>query len=211
MGEEARRRGLQIPNAYGGRLPSDRSVQAGIDALRRYVDNAAAAGVWSVQISSLGNSKTYHQHIQAIAACCDYAAERDVAIVLKPHGGLTGTGPLLRKAVERVGHENFSVMYDPGNVYFYSDGLNDPVKDAAALDGLVRGMSIKDYRHPKDVALTPGTGRVDFPALMARLRRGGFTHGPLIIEMLAPGDLDHLLGEARKARKFVEALVGAGQ
>jgi len=207
MGQEARKRGLEIPNVYGGRLSSEKSVEAGIDSLRRLIDNCAAAGAWSAMVSSLGSEKTYDQHIKVIAECCDYAAEKSVAIVLKPHGGLTASGELLRKAVSRIGHENFTVMYDPGNIYYYSNGQIDPVKEAALLDGLVTGMSIKDYKHPKNVALTPGTGQVDFPALMARLGKGGLKHGPLIIETLAPGGLDHLLQEARKARRFVERLV----
>ena len=86
-----------------------------------------------------------------------------------------------------------------------------PVKDAATVDGLITGMSVKDYKHPKSVAITPGEGQVDFPALMARLGKGGFTHGPLIIETLAPGDLPRTLAEAKKARKFVEELVGGGR
>jgi len=207
MGEEARKRGLEIPNAYGGGFPSSQSVKAGVDALSKMIDNCAAAGVWSVMVASLGNDQTYHQHIKAIAECCDHAAEKDVALVLKPHGGLTSTGPLLRKAVDDVGHKNFTVMYDPGNIYFYSKGENDPVKDCTVLDGIVTGVSVKDYKHPRQVAVTPGTGQVDFPALMARLRKGGFTHGPLIIECLKPGDLPVLLEEAKKARRFVEQLV----
>ncbi len=93
------------------------------------------------------------------------------------------------------------------HLYYYSDGQLDPVQDAATVDRLVTGMSVKDYKHPKNVALTPGTGQVDFPALMARLGKGGFTHGPLLVETLAPGNLAHTLQEARKARKFVEQLV----
>jgi sugar phosphate isomerase/epimerase len=210
MGEEARKRGLEIPNAYGGGIPSDTSVEAGIKALRSLIDNCAAAGVWSVQVSSLGTEKTYAQHIKVIAECCEYAAGKDVAIVLKPHGGLTGTGPLLRKASEAVKHKSFTVMYDPGNILFYSQGKIDPVTDCAALDSHVTGMSVKDYREPKKVDITPGSGQVNFLVLMARLRRGGFTHGPLIIECLSPGDLPALLQEARKARRFVEQLVGVG-
>ena len=207
MGEEARRRGLQIPNAYGGAFASDRSVKDGVESLRRMIDNCAAAGVWSLMVGSLGTEKTYQNHCQAIAKVCDYAAEKRVGIVLKPHGGLTGPGPLLRKACDAVRHKNFSVMYDPGTIYFYSDGKVDPVEDAAVLDCIVSGMCVKDYQHPKNVAVTPGTGQVKFPALMARLAKGGFTHGPLIIETLAPGDPAQLIREARKGRLFVEQLV----
>ncbi len=65
-------------------------------------------------------------------------------------------------------------------------------------------MSVKDFRMPKEVELTPGTGMVNFPKVMANLKRGGFTGGPLIIECLAPGELPELLAEAKKARAFVE-------
>ncbi len=87
-------------------------------------------------------------------------------------------------------------------------GEND-VQDVAVLDGLVTAMCIKDYRHPKIVSLTPGTGQVDFPVLMTKLIKGGFTHGPLVVETLAPGNLPHLAQEAVKARQFVEKLVAA--
>jgi sugar phosphate isomerase/epimerase len=203
VGEEARKRGLTITNVYGGGIPLDK----GGESLRKMIDNCAAAGAWSVMLAHMGNEETYEVCCKTVAECCNYAAEKRVVIVLKPHGGTTGTGPQLRKAVEQVGHDNFTVMYDPGNIYYYSDGEVDPVQDAATVDGLITGMSVKDYKHPKNVALTPGTGQVDFPALMARLGKGGFTHGPLIIETLAPGDQAHTLEEAKKARKFVERLV----
>ena len=45
---------------------------------------------------------------------------------------------------------------------------------------------------------------------MAQLIKGGFTHGPLIVETLAPGSLEQKLAEAKKARRFVSELVGAG-
>jgi len=96
-------------------------------------------------------------------------------------------------------------MYDPGNTYYYSNGEIDPVRDVAEVDGLVTSMSVKDYKHPKNVAITPGTGQVDFPALIACLRKGGFTHGPLLVETLAPGDLAHTLQEAKKGTQIRRA------
>ncbi|MHC4495015.1 MAG: neutral/alkaline non-lysosomal ceramidase N-terminal domain-containing protein, partial [Planctomycetota bacterium] len=92
--------------------------------------------------------------------------------------------------------------------YYYSEARLDPVTDAATVDGLVVGMCIKDYKHPKNVAVTPGTGMVDFPAVLARLKQGGFTGGPLVVECLEPGDLEHTLAEAKKTREFLEELTG---
>jgi len=52
----------------------------------------------------------------------------------------------------------------------------------------------------------PGTGKVDFPAVLARLKKGGFTNGPLVIETLSPGDLVETIKQAKKARKFLEEM-----
>ena len=118
-------------------------------------------------------------------------------------------GAECRKAIERVNHKNFRVWYDPGNIMFYSEGKVDPVDDVAGVDGLVVGVSIKDYRAPKEVKVTPGTGLVNFAKVLARLKAGGFVRGPLIVECTAVGsDLKQTIEEARKARKFLEELTG---
>ena len=67
-------------------------------------------------------------------------------------------------------------------------------------------MSVKDFRMPKEVMVTPGTGLVDFRRVLARLKQGGFTHGPLLVECLARGELAFVTAEARKARLFLEQL-----
>jgi sugar phosphate isomerase/epimerase len=204
VGEETRKRGLEIPLIYSG----DLAAQKGPATLRRIIDNCAACGAWSVVIAGLGDAKTWERYCQVIADCCDYATQKKVTLTLKPHGGNISTGPLCRKAIERVHRKNFTVLYDPGNVYYYSDGKIDPVDDVAAVASLVTGMLIKDYRYPKNVDVTPGTGQVRFRELMARLAKGGFTHGPLIVETLTPGNLSQLLAEAKRARKYVAELVG---
>ncbi len=206
VGEEARKRGLTVPSVYGGGIPVAKSLKAGIEGLRKLIDNCAACGAGNLLMGGAGNKELYETYCKAIAECCDYAAERGIGISIKPHGGLNATGPQCRKMVEMVGHENFRVWYDPGNILYYSDGKLDPAADAATVDGLVVGMCIKDYRHPKNVAVTPGTGKVDFPAVLARLEQGGFTGGPLVVECLEPGDLEQTLAEAKKAREFLEKL-----
>lgn len=217
IGEEAKSRGLSIPSVYGGGIPVQKSLEEGIAGMRRLIDACAAAGAKSLLMGGIGNEKLVATYYQAIAACCDYAAEKNLPVSVKPHGGLNSTGPECRKWIEKVGHKNFDLWYDPGNIFFYSKGQLDPVDDAATVDGLVRtGMCIKDFdivehdgKPTPDVSLTPGTGRVDFLAVLARLRRGGFTRGHLVIECLTrtnPGDPRALIAEARKARRYVERL-----
>jgi len=208
VGEEAAKRGLKIPSIYAGDIPVQKSVEAGIEGLKKLVDNWVAAGAGNLLLGGAGDAKLQDAYYKAVAECCDYAAAKKLGLSVKPHGGLNATGPQCRKVIEGVGHRNFRLWYDPGNIFYYSDGQLDPAADAATVDGLVVGMSAKDYKQPRNVDVTPGTGKVDFAAVMARLQKGGFTGGPLIVETLAPGDLAHTLEEARKARRFLEELVG---
>jgi len=208
VGEEAKKRGLSVPSVYGGGIPVAKSLKAGIEGLRQLIDNCAACSAKNLLMGGIGNEKLYDAYYKAIAECCDYAAEKGIGISVKPHGGLNATGPQCRKTVEMVGHRNFRIWYDPGNIFYYSDGKLDPVTDAATVDGLVVGMCIKDYKHPKNVAVTPGTGQVDFPAVLARLKQGGFTSGALVVECLEPGDPAQTLVEAGKTRRFLEELTG---
>ncbi len=208
VGEECRKRGLKVPSVYGGGMPVAKSLAAGIEGLKQLIDNCAACGAANLMMGGIGNKDLYETYYKAVAECCAYAAEKKIGISVKPHGGLNATGPQCAKTVRAAGHKNFRIWYDPGNIFYYSDGKLDPVDDAATIDGLVVGMCIKDYRRPKNVMLTPGTGQVDFPKVLARLKQGGFTSGPLVIECLARGDLAQTLAEAKKARRFVEELVG---
>jgi sugar phosphate isomerase/epimerase len=208
VGRECGKRGLKVPSVYGGGIPVAKSLEAGIAGLKRLIENCAACGADNLMMGGIGNKNLHGPYYKAVAECCDYAAEKNIGISVKPHGGLNATGPQCRKTIELVGHNNFRIWYDPGNIFYYSDGKLDPVTDAATVDGLVVGMCIKDYKHPKEVMLTPGTGQVDFPKVMAHLAKGGFTKGPLVVECLARGDLAQTLAEAKKARRFVEELVG---
>ena len=208
VGEDVSKRGLTVPSLYGGGIPVSDSLKAGIEGLKRLIDNCAACGARNLLMGGIGNEDLYELYYKAIAECCDYAAQKEIGISVKPHGGLNATGPQCRKTIKFVNHENFRIWYDPGNIFYYSDGKLDPVNDVATVDGLVVGMCIKDYKHPKDVLVTPGTGMVDFPTLLTRLKKGGFTKGPLIVECLKPGDLKQTLAESKKARKLLERLIG---
>jgi sugar phosphate isomerase/epimerase len=220
VAEEVRRRDLQVASVYGGGIPVAKSLEAGIEGMKKLIDHCVTVGARSLLMGGIGRENLYEAYYKAIAETCDYAAEKGLAITVKPHGGLNATGAQCRKCVEMVGKENFSLWYDPGNIFFYSYGKIDPVDDAATVDGLVtEGICIKDFTMStvndevtRDVMVTPGEGMVDFPKVLARLKQGGFTSGDLVIECLNRGDGQPatILAEAKKAREFVEGLVAEG-
>lgn len=210
IGEEVKRRGLETISLYGGDFPVAKSVEAGIAGLRRLIENCVACGSPDLLLGGTADAKIFDAYYQVVRECCDYAASRGVRMSVKPHGGQNATGPQCRRIIERVGHPSFRLWYDPGNIFYYSDGEVDPVDDAATVDRLVCGMSVKDFLPPKDVLVTPGTGRVDFRAVLAALGKGGFVEGPLVVECLAKGEAEQVTAEARKAREFLEDLTGQG-
>ena len=208
VAEEVKKRNLKVVSVYGGDIPVAKSLEAGIEGLKKLIDNCAACGTMNLLMGGTGDQKLYEPYYTAIRECCDYAAAKGMGISVKPHGGLNATGPQCRKTVEFVGNKNFGIWYDPGNIFYYSDGKLNPVDDAPGVNGLVMGMCIKDFKPPKSVDVTPGTGLVDFAAVLAKLKAGGFKGGALVVECLEPGDLAHTLAEAKKVRQLLQNLTG---
>ena len=207
VAEEAKLRGLQIASLYGGNFDVRKSIDEGIEGLKRLIDSSFICGCPNLLLAGIADQKLVYNYYKVVSECGDYAVSKGVVISVKPHGPLNSTGRECRPLIEKVGHRNFRLWYDPGNIYYYSDGKLSPVDDAAEVDGLVVGMSVKDFLMPKNVDVTPGTGMVDFPAVMKQLRKGGFRRGPLIVECLAKGDLSFINSEARKARLFLQELI----
>jgi len=206
-GEACRERDLELLSVYGDDLGQYTTLEDCEAGLRRILENCAAAGSPQVILGGTNEAAKHPVYYGAIRNCCDLAVELGVHMTLKPHGGTNTTGPDCRARVEEVDHPGFGFWYDPGNIYFYTDGELDPVDDAATVDGLVSGMCVKDFIPPKNVNVTPGDGKVDFPALMKVLKAGGFTGGSLVVECLTMGTMEERLVEAKRARTFLEELV----
>lgn len=207
ISEEAKSRSLGIASLHGGNFDARKSVNEGIKGLMSLIDSSVICNCPNLLLLGAEAPELVENYYKVIAECCDYAVSKGVIMSVKPHGPLNNTGRECRPLIESIGHKNFKLWYDPGNIYYYSDGRIDPVDDAGEVDGLVCGMSIKDFLMPKNVDVTPGTGLVDFEGVMNRLRKGGFRKGPLIVECLSKGDLSFINSEALKARIFLEKLI----
>jgi sugar phosphate isomerase/epimerase len=204
---EAKKRGLRVISVWGGSFPFQKSIADGVNGLKRLIDNSAAAGSPTLLLGGVSKPDQTDPYYQCVKECCDYAVSKKVQLLVKPHGGTNSTGADCRRIIEKVGHKNFRIFYDPGNIYYYSDGRIDPVDDAPGVDGLVGAMIVKDFKMPKEVLVTPGTGMVKFREVLAKLKQGGFRRGPIVVECLNPGDAAQTNAEAKKAYAFVQTLV----
>ena len=207
VGEEAKSRGLKVISMFGGDIGVMKSLERGIEGVKKIIDDCAACGCANMLLCGHWEKDLQDAFYKAVSVNLDYAEAKGISMNLKSHGPYNATGPELRSIARKVNRKNFNIWYDPGNTLSYSKGQLNPVDDVKTLDGFVKGMCVKDYVHPKQVNITPGTGQVDFPAVFGVLKKGGFTSGPLVVECIKQGeDLKQTIEEGKKARRFLEEL-----
>lgn len=110
----------------------------------------------------------------------------------------------LLRTIEDIGRDNVGVNLDPANLILY--GKANPVDAMDVFGRFVRGVHIKDGEYPTDgrnlgQEKAVGKGRVDFPALLGKLRDFNYS-GPLCIECELEGETH--LQEIANAKALLE-------
>lgn len=176
----------------------------GLQVHRRRIEQAAAAGIG--QLLTFGHTEggkrpTWIENLKQLGPT---ARDAGVTLVIKQHGGETGTGKSCQAIVDEVDHPNVRVNYDAGNVMDY---LNvDPLPDIQSCARSVASLCIKDHRNwPKDEDCGPGFGEIDHYRLLAAVARTGRTiplavenlFAPLVPRPSTPDGIDQLAALAR--------------
>ena len=177
INEEVKSRGLKIISVYGDFSVRETAARA-VEDLRHLIELAVACGSPGLLLGGTSDERQYDAYYRTIAECCDFAATLGLRLSIKPHGGLNATGRNVARRSNGWGTAISGSGTTRGNVFYYSQGRRDPVIDAAEVDGLVVGMSIKDFLSPANVNVTPGDGQVRFPEVLARLRAGASSRAP---------------------------------
>ena len=93
------------------------------------------------------------------------ARDLGVVLVVKQHGGSTGTGEACAEIIREVDDPGIRVNYDAGNVMDYL-GV-DPIPDIQKCAEVVHSFCIKDHRDwPNDQDCGPGFGEIDHYRLL---------------------------------------------
>lgn len=171
------------------------------DEIYRQIDNAVRLGARYVMTFGVDKPANFTKFEQIMSSAAARAEGANVRLVIKPHGGITLGPPEILKCLERVGHPNFSLWYDPGNILHYTG--NDPVKAFAPLARYVTGFCAKDCgKRSGEVMMSFGEGRVEFSAIFARMAAAGF-NGPIMIEGVKVGKTPEETAENAKFNRSV--------
>jgi sugar phosphate isomerase/epimerase len=182
------------------------------EAYRRRIDQAHAAKIpFIIVFGSTKPGADYKTVINNLKAVADHARSAGVTIVVKQHGGATGTGKDCSRIIADVGHEAVKMCYDAGNVLDYES--HDPIPDIKECWRDIRAFSIKDHRDfPKDEDCGIGFGEIDHYKLLTPVMRTGLTmplaaeniFEPLLPRPTTPEGVDRL---ARRSREYLEAVL----
>lgn len=212
LGRRCRDLGLDPVMMFSGVYPE---AADGFEVHRRRIEQAGAAGV--PQVLTFGHTKgaNHAVWVERFRRLGPIARDNNVTIVVKQHGGETGTGEACAAVTRAVNHPNVKVNYDAGNVLDYLD--RDPIPDIRTCAAEVRSFCIKDHRNwPRDEDCGPGFGEIDHYRLLHPVAFTGLTmplaceniFAPLVPRPDRPEGVDAL---ARRAREFLEVVVAGLQ
>lgn len=207
LGQRCRDLGLAPLMMFSNIYPE---AKDGLEVLTQRLKQAGAAGV--PHVLTFGHTKGGNRElwIERFKKLGPIARDNGVLLVVKQHGGETGTGEACAEIVREVGDAGVWVNYDAGNVMDYLDV--DPLPDIKKCAPLVRSFCIKDHRNfPKDEDCGPGFGEIDHYKLLSAVAQTGFTiplcceniFAPLVPRPKTPEGIDAL---ARRAREFLESV-----
>lgn len=208
LGQRCRDMGLEPVMMFSGIYPEAKN---GLEVLKQRIRQAAAAGIPQVLTfghTKGGNRKLWVERFKELASL---ARDHKVLLVVKQHGGETGTGAACAEITREVNDDWIKVNYDSGNVLDYL-GV-DPLPDIRKCADEVRSFCIKDHRlFPKKGDCGPGFGEIDHYKLLAPVAFTGRVmplcceniFAPVIPRPTQPEGVDAL---ARRAREFLEVVI----
>jgi sugar phosphate isomerase/epimerase len=143
-----------------------------------------------------------------MADAAAYAQERGIKLVMKPHGGGSGASEEILNAIKAVGHPNFKIWYDAGNIIYYTG--KDPVAELEPIVQHVTGFCAKDCGSLKgDVMIQFGAGKVDFAGVFRKLKSAGF-NGPIMVECCKIGATpQETMANAKANREFLDKVLAS--
>jgi len=177
----ARRHGVEIANigAYFGQALSKESspqeIDAEIEAALRGIEIARRLGSRSIRVQP--GAKRDHETAYALVPFFKEVAKaaepHGINIGIETHGGITSDAPAMADLAQKVGFENFGVIYDPCNLV--GGGVDYKAAYEAFWQCVVH-VHLKDGRHVDGTwqRVMFGDGEIDMDWILRRLEADGY-------------------------------------
>jgi len=177
-------------------------LEESIKEMRQQVDAAHELSLQFILSFGVDKVEEYDHYYKVMRETAAYAAERGIRLAMKPHGGGSSASAEILAAIKSVGHKNFSIWYDAGNIIHYTG--KDPIEELKPIVRHVSGFCAKDCAVVKgDVMIQFGTGKVDFAGVFRTLKSGGFK-GPVMVECCRiDATAEETTANARANREFL--------
>jgi sugar phosphate isomerase/epimerase len=189
------------------RLDFSLALPEAIGHVRRQIDHASFLNLEWLLTFGADHEEDYAKYYQMMTDAADYAQERKIKLVLKPHGGGSGASGEILRCLKEVNRPNFKIWYDAGNIIYYTG--KDPVEELKPIAAEVTGFCAKDCARPKgDVMIQFGAGKVDFVGVYTELKKAGFA-GPTFVECAGGTNVAEVTQCARENRLFLEKIFAA--
>jgi sugar phosphate isomerase/epimerase len=184
-------------------LPLDEQIKD----VRKQVDNAHTLGAEWLLTFGVEKPEHYPTYYKLMADTADYCADKKIKLVMKPHGGGSGSSEEILRCIKAVNKPNFKIWYDAGNIIYYTG--KDPVEQLKPVAQYVTGFCAKDCDKQKgDVFVQFGQGKVNFPAVFGELKKAGY-NGPVMVECAAGKTFEEVTENAKANRLFLEKVFAA--
>jgi sugar phosphate isomerase/epimerase len=197
-------------SANMGALSSRHNIplEDSIREVRKQIDNAHFLSLKYVMSFGADTPQQLAHYSKVMSDVAAYAQDKGIKLVMKPHGGISGSSGEILRVIQEVNHRNFSIWYDAGNIIHYTG--KDPVAEIEPIARHITGFCAKDCGEMKgDVMIQFGEGKVDFVAVFKKLKATGFK-GPVMVECCKVGQTaEETAANARRNREFLEKILAS--
>lgn len=179
-----------------------------IREVRQQIDNAQFLSLRYVMSFGADNPDEFAHYTRVMSDAADYAQDKGIKLVMKPHGGISGASNEIIRVLREINHRNFSIWYDAGNIIYYTG--KDPIAEIDPIAPHITGFCAKDCGGVKgEVMIQFGEGKVDFAAVFKKLKAAGF-NGPVMVECCKVGRTpEETAANARANREFLERVLAS--
>ena len=118
--EKAHRRSRPQVEYVRAPHPNELPIDDQVKQMRKQVDNARFLGAEFGLTFGVDGPQYFDNYFKLMRETAPYAQEKGLKLVLKPHGGASGAADEIMRCLKEVGHPNFKIWFDAGNIIYYT-------------------------------------------------------------------------------------------